>query len=357
MAPGIPSLTPTMAATDDPSLMPTVASSQQPNSVPTMGPSQTLAAVPSPAPSNAPSNSGPTGDDAPTSTPVLLPTSLPTLKPSPVRQHTLATASADATVTTLLAAGIGVLVGSWLMYCARKFFCKRRLRERGHRANEGEDWFADASVLPATAVATEIDAGGNPHMVDAVAVLEMTNVKGGPPVLAEATVLGSAGNGDGNDKNTLDGLMSENQYDHARQKIEADESVRGKQTASRSSSSSQGRSALRRLNASLSRSLSGDRNGNYTPMPGGAAAEEQWEEPLDDTGGLATYVESHAIEDDVPRFSSEGSHMPFPTIAPPTRAPEARRPSGAATQAHRDLAEPTTALATATGEREFPTVL
>jgi len=335
---------PNPAPTGAPSLTPTAAPSPLPSLVPIPAPTQPPAVVPTPAPS--------------TSVPTMLPpTSLPTAKPSPARD-VLATASADATTTTtLLAAGIGVLVGSWLMYCARKFFCKRRLRERGHRENTSEDWFTDASALPATAVATEIDAGGgNAHMVDAVAVLEMADVKGGPPVLAEATVLGSAGGGRGNDKNTLDGLMSENQYDRAREKIEADESSAYVKRSSRSGSSSQGRSAMRRLSASLSRSLRGGED-SYEPIPAGAAAEEQWDEPLDDTGGLATYVESHAVADDTPRRSSDGSHMPFPTIAPPPRAPEVRRPSGAASQADRDLAESALALAAATGEREFTVML
>ena len=120
---------------------------------------------------------------------------------------------------------------------------------------------------------------------------------------------------------------------------------------------------MRRLSQSLSRSLSGgaedlpdDVSPSYTPMGARAAAEEQWEAPLDDSGGLGAYVESHAVPgtpSPQPRRESNGSHMPFPTIAPPPHLPDVRRPSGAATQADRDLAESTLVLAGDDNERAF----
>ena len=96
---------------------------------------------------------------------------------------------------------------------------------------------------------------------------------------------------------------------------------------------------MRRLSVSLSRSLSGgaedlpdDAGPSYTPIAGGAAAEEQWaggaaaeEAPLDDSGGLGAYVESHAVPgtpSPPPRRVSDGSHTRFPTIAPLPPQPE-----------------------------------
>jgi len=249
------------------------------------------------------------------------------------------------------------------MYCGRKL-CKRRVRQRGHRAATSDDWFTEAGAHPTVAVAAQIEGDGRTHVVDAVAVVEMTDFKGGP-VLAEATAIGG-GDAGINDKNTLDGTVMENQYDRARDKIEADERQQDPYLSiprqhSRSGSSSHGRQAMRRLSASLSRSLSGgaedlpdDAGPSYTPMVGGAAAEEQW----DDAGGLGEYVESHAVPaapSPPPRRESDGDHMPFPTIAPPPRQPDVRRPSGAATQADRALAE--SALTLARGEHEFSVML
>jgi hypothetical protein len=268
--------------------------------------------------------------------------SFPTPGPTPTRPAAaFSTASMDDTTITLLAAGIGVLIGSWLMYCARKL-CKRRIRQRGQRAATSDDWYTEAGALPTVAVAAKIEGDGSTHMADAVAVVEMSDFKGGP-VLAEATAIGGADAGS-NDKNTLDGTMTENQYDRARDKIEADERQQAPYLSiprrhSRSGSSSQGRQAMRRLSVSLSRSLSGgaedlpdDAGPSYTPIAGGAAAEEQWaggaaaeEAPLDDSGGLGAYVESHAVPgtpSPPPRRVSDGSHTRFPTIAPPPPQPE-----------------------------------
>ena len=172
-----------------------------PSPQPTAEPSRIPTSEPSPSPSVSPTTSSPSFSPSPVPT---SPTPFPTTRMYHMTAQNMSKSASEDKMTitiVVLAATVGVLLGSWLVYCGRKHFCKPRHHAQGYLAPSEEEWFGRDPTPMMSSADGNCLSNGSTHMATPTALVvddvelstikdgKLPTIKGGP-VLAEATAIG-----------------------------------------------------------------------------------------------------------------------------------------------------------------------